>query len=71
MGGIDELLDELFEIARRKYIFYWSMELNPETMTEEEVISLSQSLGIKQPEGSFEEIVPKFQLESRLLCIRE
>ena len=52
-----KILRDLTEKARREYLYYWSLELNSESTTEDELSSIATSLGINEIEGYFDDII--------------
>lgn len=66
-GKSEDILMKMQYIARKSYLYNWSLELTPETATESELMNLAESLNIKEFVGTPEEIILKLRLEAAAL----
>lgn len=56
-GSKQKILISLTETARREYLYYWSLELNSESTTEDELSSLAESLKVEDVQGTPDETI--------------
>lgn len=69
--GVTDIVDEIFnfltEHARRKYLYYWSLELDSKTVAFEDLQFLAVSLNVEELTGNVDEIVTSLQKTAKNL----
>ena len=69
-GQLEDDIQKLAEKARLEYLYHWSLELDPDSVTEDEIQPLAESLGVLEPTGTPSEVIESLRRTALVLTGR-